>query len=45
MKVARFVHGEENDCRFDVHNHGRTLDTPAAYMVNSCQGIVAGVIL
>ena len=44
MEVARLVNDEENGCRFEVQK-GRTLDTHVTYMVNSCQGKVAGVIL
>ena len=44
MAIARLVNDEENGCRFEVKK-GRKLDTHATYMVNSCQGKVAGVIL
>ena len=38
LEVARLVHDEENDCRFELHIY-------ANYIVNSCLGKITGVIL
>ena len=44
MEVARLVNDEESNLQIQS-SKGRILDTIAAYMVNSCQRKVAGVIL
>ena len=42
MEVARLVNNEENGCRFEVKGEEHWITT---YMVNSCQGKVAGVFV